>query len=206
MKRGFVLLPLALLLGACTASIAGQQSGYEPVSVILPEGASVDVLSEEYPIDENNEDPVEIGEDVSGVEIGRDATCVLVNQSWFLVNKLALPGSSSEIKPEWLFVPEDLEEEWPNGTGGEDAPARIDSALLPWRTVNNLGTESQWVVLEDTCIPHTVKVSGKAPESFINFLQTPAGQDVLARAGIAFPLEGEGPEEVSRIVTLPQSE
>lgn len=205
MKRGFLLLPFALLLGACTASVTGQQSGYEPVSVILPEGASVDILSEEYPIDQNDEDPVEIGQNVSGVEIGRDATCVLVNQSWFLVNKLPLPSTSAEVKPEWLYVPDGLEGQWPSGTGGEDAPARIDSALLPWRTVNNLGTESQWVVLEDTCLPHTVKVSGDAPESFINFLQSRSGQDVLARAGIAFPLEGDGPAAVSKIVSFPQS-
>ncbi len=71
----------------------------------------------------------------------------------------------------------------------------VQSALFPWRTVNNLGTESPWRTIDSTCVEFTVSARGSGEDSvkFIDFLLSPAGQQSSVMSGLAYPLSVAAP-------------
>ncbi len=125
----------------------------------------------------------------TGTPYGTDYTCLLANQSWFSANRLPVPATK-----------EDADKYRSEGA------VKTESALYPWRTVNNLGTESSWVVVPGTCESRTVSVqaAGELGEEFVEHLLTPEGQTQMAEAGLAYPLTGPVPADVERIAPKPE--
>lgn len=70
----------------------------------------------------------------------------------------------------------------------------IRSALYPWQTVNNLGTDSQWATLDSTCVGFTMSArsSGDDASRLVDYLLTDSGQQALLEAGLVYPLTNVG--------------
>lgn len=158
----------------------------------------------------------------SDIQIGRQFWCVVADQAWFDVNKVSMPNSTADLQnPGWapLLTIEDpltsaASARWlaglPDvpafltevsaagahlGTGAGSARLRIDSALEPWRTVNNLQTSSDWITLQGTCVEGALRVSaaGEGGQAFVDYVQSPAGQAAMVEAGEAYPLDPMAP-------------
>ena len=206
MKKSYFAAAIAVtaLIGGCTLSFGGAKSSEaSPVNLHVPEWVDVESIASNYPIDSSLEEVTSIGPETDGTPIGIDYTCVIANKTWFLVNNLSMPTFET-IDPEMLFVPEGAKAEWPKGSGGPESPIRIDSALLPYKERNNTGTESQWERVRGKCSAEDVNVSANAPQAFIDFLLSPEGQEVIAKAGIAYPITGMTPEEVTALAPRPE--
>lgn len=160
--------------------------------------------------------------EVGSTEIGRQFWCVVADQAWFEVNQLAMPSSLSDLrKAQWapeLALEDPASSEavllWLTriekpadylgrlvdrgaqlGGSSDSAHLRVDSALAPWRTVNNLQTSSRWVTLPQTCVEDQVAVSatGEDAQAFVDFLLSPEGQTAMVEAGAAYPLDSSAP-------------
>lgn len=203
-KRLTWLIPCCLVLAGCTPAFdTGQSGNLEAVNLVLPDGLTTEAIAELYPLDPDKEETIEIGPGVIGTQVGNDYECILYNRAWFLVNNRPLP-TVAELKAELLFVPSGAVGDWPEGTGDGDSPFRVGSALFPFLTANNLGTESQWQVLDPSgCVQIPVAVASSAPESFVEFLKSAAGQGALAETGLAYPVTGTVPANVAKLAPEP---
>ena|GEM_PF-3805724 len=206
MKKSSIatLLALSVLIGGCTQSFGGANpDDPTPVNLKTPDSADQEMIAAKYPIDPSLEEIVEIGANIDGTLIGTDYSCVIANKSWFLVNNLNMP-TINDIDPKLFFVPEDSKKDWPKAGGTPDSPIRVDSALLPYRSRNNTGTESQWERIDGECYPNDINVSADAPQTFVDFLLSPEGQASIAKAGIAYPISEMVPEEVDALAPRPE--
>lgn len=217
-------LAIAILKGSGDARALAREFGVPEAQIIevppadfrdyvadIPEGVTVLGVDESF--------------GVGGVHYGNDYSCVVANNSWYTVNRVGAPTgmdavtnaafapqvtlATPEVSPEsawWLIgMPESaklLGALDKNGAklGADDGPVVVASALLPWRTVNNSETESQWFTLEGTCVERPVLAVG-GDADFLEYLRT-AGP-ILAQAGIAYPLSGGVPDSVTAIAPQP---
>lgn len=164
--------------------------------------------------------------DVAVVKYGEDDACLLVDSSWYSANNIALPKKLSEVAqpqlesavadsdpllspyalaalPQWQAIMEAWAEATPqsgdlvaehSGGGG----AVVGSALEPRRNPNNLGTDTRYRVLSDTCVQmeaaalilSTGEDVAEAPaQVLVDFLTSDLGQELVAKYAVAIPAE-----------------
>ena len=81
--------------------------------------------------------------------------------------------------------------------GAATSPGVVGSALEPLRHPNNLGTDTQFKVLPDTCVGREVGavMVTREPEraghveGFLDLLLSPQGQRIIAEHALAYPLD-----------------
>lgn len=84
----------------------------------------------------------------------------------------------------------------------------VQSALYPWLAANNLGTDTEWGVIEDSCVQVELKVQhqGDSGDRFVTFLTDPQTQQHLADWGLGYaaadPGRGDGP--AAQLAPAPQ--
>lgn len=165
--------------------------------------------------------------DLSFITYGNDDACILVDASWFSANNMALPETAVDLPagalemivasanptvspyalallPQW----DGLWQTWAQTAQSADAPQSSDggevglvgmvgSALEPIRNLNNLGTDTRYRVLEDTCVEREVALvdlsarPGQARDDaayvvLADFLGGEAGAELLAKYGVAY--------------------
>lgn len=179
--------------------------------------------------------------DLSFTTYGTDDACVLVDASWFSANNLALPKTLGQLPegaletivgssdprvspyalaalPQWdgLWGTWGLAPQSGLSQSGErrelGAVGKVGSALEPIRNPNNLGTDTRYRVLTDTCVEREVVLVDMSarPERerddaayvvLADFLVGNAGAKMLAEYGVAYPFGVEDGGQSERGLT-----
>lgn len=122
----------------------------------------------------------------------------LVSAWWMAAQLPQYPGLK---QAKTITLPADTQQE--DAGQSDQAPANLEapllvaSALLPWKTVDNTGTYSQWKTIESTCVPRPLYAAGNA--AAIDWLKG-TSPDFLVSLALGYPLAGEETSQLPELI------